>query len=982
MVPSIKDPGESVVFLFPMPYNAKEIESEVLTHWDKEDCFNRSVQERPAKQPYVFYDGPPFATGLPHYGHIVASLMKDIVPRYFTMKGFRVERVWGWDCHGLPIENIIEQDNKLRNKQDIEAMGIAKFNEACRSTVLRYAEEWKKTIRRMGRWVDMENAYHTMDTTYMESVWWVFKQLWDTGLIYEGRKSMHICPRCATPLSNFEVTQGYKEVKDVSCTSKFLLTNAEKILGVKEKVFALAWTTTPWTLPGNVLLAVGPRIDYVRVKVGDEQYLLAKNRLEAVMKDRAYEIEEEYKGKKLVGLTYEPLFPYFSSTANGFRIVVADFVSTEEGTGIVHIAPAFGEDDYELGQRENTGWVQHVDMTGRFIDLVSDFVGQEVKPKDSPSQADIEMIKYLQAKERLFSKESYVHSYPHCWRCDSPLLNYSTSSWFVKVADLKEDLLKTNEQTNWVPGHMKEGRFGKWLEGARDWAISRDRYWGTPLPIWKNAAGDTICVGSVADLESLTGKKVTDLHKHIVDDLVITRNGEEYRRIPQVLDCWFESGSMPYGQSHYPFENKEKFESSFPAEFIAEGQDQTRGWFYTLHVLATALTRGRQPIIPVKKTSPAFKNVVVNGIVLAEDGKKMSKRLKNYPDPNTILEKYGADAMRYYLAVSPVMHAESLNFSEAGVREVYNKLMNTLWNVVVFYQLFSGEKENQVSPSTAVLDKWILSRLQQLVKDTGDNLEKYQLAEASRPILDFVTDLSQWYVRRSRERFKGNDEQDKQWALATLEQVLLTLAKVLAPFTPFLAEKMYQILNGPLDSVHLESWPIAGKLDTGILADMEKAKKIVELGLSLRVEKGMKVRQVLRALSVSGEKITPALAEVIAEELNVKEVKTEIDSQGEWVTRTEGDWKISLDVALTPELKREGVARELIRTINQMRKEQGLTVQMPITVYYHTSDPELLAVLEEYVEDIKSSVLASTLVSGDGEEITVAERKIKLSISK
>ncbi|MDO9509969.1 MAG: isoleucine--tRNA ligase, partial [Candidatus Magasanikbacteria bacterium] len=686
-----------------MLYNANEEENKILDYWDEKKCFEKSLEKNPESKPYVFYDGPPFATGLPHYGHLVASLIKDMVPRYFTMRGFRVDRKWGWDCHGLPVENIIEKDLSLGGRKDIENYGVSKFNNACRSSVMTYAQEWKKTIRRMGRWIDMENDYKTMDTNFMESVWWVFKSLWSKNLIYKGYKPMHVCPRCSTPLANFEVAQGYKDIKDISVTVKFKVTNPEKINF--DKLTILAWTTTPWTLPGNVLLAFGGEIKYVVIKVGEENFLLAKERAEVIFKDIPYEILGEFIGDELVGLTYEPLFPYFADTPNAFCTVTAVFVTTADGTGVVHIAPAFGEDDFNVGQKEKIPLVQHVDMTGRFIDKVTDFVGMEVKPKEDTQKTDIEIIKWLAKENKLFSKEKIEHSYPHCWRCDTPLLNYVTDSWFVKVTEFKDLMLKNNQQINWVPEHIKEGRFGDWLEGSRDWAISRNRFWGTPLPIWENAEGEFICVGSIEELEELSGQKITDLHKQFMDEIVIKKDGKEYHKIPEVLDCWFESGSMPYAQMHYPFENKEKFEKTFPAEFVAEGQDQTRGWFYTIHILATALTMGKSPSIPVKHSVPAFKNVVVNGTVLAEDGKKMSKRLKNYPEPGALLEKYGSDAVRYYLASSPVMEAEDIDFSEEGIREIYGKLINTLWNVYEFYELFAGGKKPEKINSKNVLDK-------------------------------------------------------------------------------------------------------------------------------------------------------------------------------------------------------------------------------------------------------------------------------------
>ncbi|MBT4120906.1 MAG: isoleucine--tRNA ligase [Candidatus Magasanikbacteria bacterium] len=964
-----------------MVYNASEQENKVLKFWDEDKTFEKSVESRPKDNPYVFYDGPPFATGLPHYGHIIASLMKDVVPRYWTMQGKRVERRWGWDCHGLPVENIIEKDLKLKDRQAIEDMGIGKFNEACCNTVLKYAEEWKTTIKRMGRWVDMsdqdgsasggenygEHSYKTMDIQYMESVWWVFKELWDKGLIYEGKKSMHVCPRCVTPLSNFEVTQGYKDVKDLSVTAKFKLKNAKEKLDLDGDVYVLAWTTTPWTLPGNVLLAVGGDVEYSVVKNENEYFIIAKDRTEEVMKDKEYEVVKKLKGSDLVDLEYEPLFPYFSDTENAFRVVTADFVTTEDGTGVVHIAPAFGEDDYQVGLRENTGWVQHVTMEGKFTEEATDFVGQEVKPKEDPTKTDVEIIKYLAGKGLLFAKKKIEHSYPHCWRCDTPLLNYSTSSWFVRVTDLKDDLLKNNEKTNWVPDHVKDGRFGKWLEGARDWAISRNRFWGSPLPVWKSEDGDVLCIGSVEELEKLSGKKVEDLHKHVVDEIVITKDGKEYRRIPEVLDCWFESGSMPYGQMHYPFENKEKFEAGYPAEFIAEGQDQTRGWFYTLHVLATALTSGKNPSIPKTETCPAFKNVIVNGIVLAEDGKKMSKRLKNYPDPLEVLEKYGADAMRYYFVSSPAMHSESLNFSEASVREMYNKVINTLHNVFVFYQTFASQQANKPTiQSTNVLDKWILAKLQILVRDVTENMNEYKLAEASRPILDFVTELSQWYVRRSRDRFKGENEEDKQFAIATLREVLLTLSKVMAPFTPFISESIYKEVSGEVESVHLEKWPglrTATPGEQAVVEEMSKARKIVEMGHSLRKEVSIPVRQPLGELRVVNYELGKDLGKIVAEELNVKNVETQdFASDGEWVTKEDADLKVGLNTEITEELKKEGLVREIVRAINQMRKEQKLTIEDVVTVEYHVEDELLQAVFEDYAEEIKKQTLARDLI--------------------
>ncbi|MCF6276940.1 MAG: isoleucine--tRNA ligase [Candidatus Magasanikbacteria bacterium] len=998
-------------------YEADKNEKEILKYWDQHKCFEKSVESRPKDKPYVFYDGPPFATGLPHYGHIVGTAMKDTIPRFWTMRGFRVERKWGWDCHGLPIENIVEKALDLKTKKDIEDFGIHNFNDACRSNVSNYVDEWKRIIHRFGRWVDMENSYRTMDINYMESVWWVFRQLWDKNLIYEGRKPMHICPRCETPLSNFEVTQGYKDIKDLTVTAQFKVLNAKEKLGVEEDLYILAWTTTPWTLPGNVLIAVGNDIDYLQIRTinengekNKETFLVAKERADYVTKG-AYEIVAEFTGSKLVGLNYEPLFPYYKDTKNAFKVVEADFVTTENGTGIVHIAPAFGSDDYSLGEKEEIDFVQHVGMDGKFKPEVLDFVGQEVKPKADHSKTDVEIIKWLAKNGKLFAKEKYLHSYPHCWRCDTPLLNYLTSSWFIRVTELKEDLLLNNEKTNWVPSHIKQGRFGKWLENVRDWAVSRNRFWGAPLPIWRSDDGeDFICVGSVEELEELSGQKVEDLHKDTVDKLVFEKDGKTYHRVSEVLDCWFESGAMPYGQMHYPFENKEKFEAGFPAEFIAEGQDQTRGWFYTLHVLATALTRGENPTIPTDESLPAFRNVIVNGIILAEDGKKMSKRLQNYPDPMLVLEKYGSDALRYYLLSSPVVHAENMSFSEKGVREVYGKVINMLWNVFSFYEMFAEEKAvskiNTVELEN-VLDKWIVAKLNRLVVDVTKNMEEYKLAEAIRPIQDFIADLSQWYIRRSRDRFKMNStegdlEKDKKQAEKTLGYVLLTLSKVMAPFMPFIADKIYLQIKGEgtAESVHLEDWPevLEGDIDFLPLENMRSTRDIIELGQSARSSAGIKVRQPLSEVCFFGPPIYDDNEEkkkyetLIKNELNVKEVKF-LKMGCPDINRVKKDKKyfviesqrtlVALNTEITEELKKEGLMREIVRTVNQLRKEQGLTREDRVVITYHTEDFLLQSVFEKFAEDIKKGVLADEILQDGGEKsVKIGDVEIELGVRK
>ncbi len=922
-------------------------ELDIISLWEKNKVFEKSLKNK--NKIFTFYDGPPFATGLPHYGHLVSSCMKDAVPRYWTMKGYKVERKWGWDCHGLPVENIIEQDLDLRSKKDIEDYGVKNFNDACRSSVLKYAKEWKRTITRLGRWVDMENDYKTMNPEFMESIWWVFKELYNNGLIYQGKKSMHICPRCETTLSNFEVTQGYKDIKDISVTAQF------KVKDQKDTYF-LAWTTTPWTLPGNVLLAVNPKITYVKIEKEGKFYILAKNQKQQVEGT----IVQEFKGKELENKEYVPLFPYFKENKNSFKVVLANFVDDQDGTGVVHIAPAFGEDDYELGRKHETGWIQHVDMSGRFTKEITDFEGLKVKPKENPQKTDIEIIKWLHYNDGLFSKKKYSHSYPHCWRCDTPLLNYAADSWFVEVTKIKKEMLQNNQKINWEPSHIKEGRFGKWLENSKDWAISRSRYWGTPMPIWQAEDGDLICVGSIKELEELSGKKIRDLHKEYLDDIVITKNNKKYKKIPEVLDCWFESGSMPYAQHHYPFENKELLEKGFPANFIAEGQDQTRGWFYTLHVLATALTKHNS--IP-GGSNPAFKNVIVNGIVLAEDGKKMSKRLKNYPDPNYILEEYGADAVRYYLLSSPVVEAKNLRFSEEGVREVYNKLINTVWNIKKFHSMCKKVKEEN---SNHVLDKWILSKLEVLKQEVTQNMDSYKLQTATRPIQDFVLDLSQWHVRRSRERLKEGDSH----AISTLTTTLCQLSKIMAPFTPFISEAIYMDLKG--ESVHLQDWPAmeTKRIDVSLHEKMDLTRLISSKLLDAREKAGIPVRQALRSAKIKGVSLEKEYSDLILDEVNLKEITFE---KGE-------DIEVELNTQIDEELKKEGITRELIRRINQLRKNNDLTIKNTIELHLQTNDELILQAIKESKEEIMNAVQAKNIKEGGEQSFKINDAKVLLGL--
>lgn len=924
-----------------------EKEKEILDFWQKNKVFEKSIKQRSEDKSYVFYDGPPFATGLPHYGHILASLIKDAVPRYWAMRGFRIERVWGWDCHGLPVENLIEQELNLKNKKDIEEIGVDKFNQACKESVLRYVDEWKKVIPRIGRWVDMEHSYKTMDFKYMESIWWVFKQLWDKGLIYEGYKSMHICPRCGTTLSNFEVSLGYKETKDISITLKFKLKD-------QENTFILAWTTTPWTLPGNVALAVGKDIDYVKIQVGNEYYILAEKRLE-VVKDE-YRVIEKIKGKDLIGLEYEPLFDYFSkqdaleNKQNGWKIYSGEFVSIEEGTGVVHIAPAFGEDDLALGRKEKLPFIQHVGGDGCFIKEVRKWAEEEVKPKEDILKIDKKIIQWLKNQGKLFNQEEVVHKYPFCWRCDSPLLNYATSSWFVKVTAIKDKIIKNNQKINWVPDHIKDGRFGKLLEEAPDWSISRSRYWGTPIPIWRcqNDKGqncDNIkVIGSVKELEELSGKKIEDLHRPYIDEVTFKceKCGGTMKRIPEVLDCWFESGSMPYAQAHYPFENKENFEKNFPAQFVAEGIDQTRGWFYTLMVLSTALF-----------DQPAFLNNIVNGIILTEDGQKMSKRLKNYPEPMKIIDKYGADAMRLYLLNSPAIKADDLCFSEKGVDQMLKKNLIILWNVFGFYKLYALKtkesfQKNQYQ-SLHVLDKWILSKMNALNKAITEAMEKYDLSQAVKPIEQFIDDLSIWYLRRSRQRFK--DTENSQKASPVLKHVLFTLSKLISPFVPFISEQLYQSLKNEDDliSVHLCDYPKFDEelIDKKIEKEMEIVREIISLALAERAQEGLKVRQPLGELRIKNDELKDKeeLLQLIKDEVNVKKVVFDDKLKKE----------MEIDKNITPELKEEGMMREGLRQIQVIRKKANLLPTDEIIVSFQ-GDDSILQLFKKNENQIKKEL--------------------------
>lgn len=1105
----------------PKTINEKELET--LAFWQEKAIFEKSVETPAGEAPrgtFTFYDGPPFATGLPHHGHILAGTIKDAIPRYQTMKGNSVRRVWGWDCHGLPIENLIEKKLGLQSKKDIEEFGIDKFNRDAFSSVLQYEEEWKKVIPRLGRFVDMDHPYKTMDSTYTESIWWAWKTLYEKGLAYEGNKMMHICPRCETPLAQSEVGLEYHDVTDLSVTAKFELAD-------EPGTYVLAWTTTPWTLPGNTALALKQDAEYVKVSVEGMEgfYILAKERTEEVLKGMTCTVVGVVQGSSLVGKPYKPAFPYFTdkeieNKENIWKIWHADFITLDTGTGIAHEAPAFGAEDMELAKANRIPVIKHVKMDGTFVGDVTDFAGMKVKVKDDTQSADIEIIKWLAHNGKLFEKHKIVHSYPLCWRCKTPLLNYATSSWFVDVPQMKEKLLSENANIGWTPEHIRDGRFGKWLEGAREWAVSRSRYWGAPLPVWKSDDGDVKVIGSLKELAELRADKpkntyyvmrhgeadsnvaktldcsgdpnnhlteqgiddtkktaellrdkkidrivvspylrtqetarivseilgvsdvVTDdrirennvgrwdgktiseyleangridflryshrpeggetheeilnrmmaavhaqeeqvegktilfithggparmmiagaslcteeqvlldesrehtemylknnevrkldfykvprdetgavnLHRPYIDEVELEIDGKRYRRIGDVFDCWFESGSMPFAQLHYPFENKDIFDKNFPADFIAEGLDQTRGWFYSLINLGVGLF-GRAP----------YKHVIVNGLVMAESGLKLSKSEKNYTDPMELVAQYGADSVRYFLLSSPVVKGENVQFSDKGVEDVYKKVIQRLENVLSLYEMNKGGACVPSVSSSAVLDRWMVSRTHEVVSQATRGYDTYTLDEATYPIDKLIDDLSVWYVRRSRDRLKGDaGEDEKKCAYETLTYVLLTLSKIIAPVMPFLAERVYTTAGGPKESVHLESWPTDSSVDAVVLDTMGRVRGMVTDALAKRTEAKIPVRQPLQRLTMR-EDIPPEYRHMILDELNVKELVHDptISSSCE------------LDTTLTPELKVEGDVRNLMRSIQDTRKEKGLTPKDRVVLVLSYTLPE------------------------------------------
>jgi isoleucyl-tRNA synthetase len=1027
-----------------------KVEEQILSFWEKEDVFAKSIEQRPEDNQYVFYDGPPFATGLPHFGHLVPGTIKDVIPRYHSMKGQRVLRTFGWDCHGLPVEYEMEKNLGISGPTAIKEYGVAKFNDDCRSIVLRFTSQWKKTITRMGRWVDFDNGYRTMDKDYMESIWWVFKSLYEKGLIYEGYNILPYSPKLACPLSNFEVNQGgYRDVTDQAVTVRFLLDGTDD-------TYFLAWTTTPWTLPSNLALALGPDIDYVKVKDGKEYYILGKDRLSHYYKNESdYEIVEEYKGTDLKGLRYKPLFPYFESLKEegAFITVLGDYVTTEDGCGIVHTASGFGEDDYQVLKGTGIPVVCPIDDECQFTSEVPDFEGRFVKDTDK------DIIKWLKDRNLLVKRENYLHSYPFCYRTDAPLIYRAMSCWFVDVQKIKSIMLESNEKITWVPSHLKHGRFGKWLEGARDWAISRNRFWGNPIPIWKCDNSDYIeVIGSVAELEEKSGVKVEDLHKQYVDDLTWpSPDGKgTMRRISDVLDCWFESGSMPYAQHHYPFENKEYVDNNFPADFICEGLDQTRGWFYTLTIIASGLFE-----------TPAFMNCVTNGIVLTKEGKKMSKRDKNYTDPMEVINQYGADALRFALMNSTVVKADDLKFSEDSVKDVIKTFLLPLYNAYSFFVTYANI--DNYEPSTTdfeklenPLDKWILSTTQGLINDVTTALDAYDIQKASGYIVSFIDNLNNWYIRRSRRRFwRSENDSDKKMAYDTLYSVLLTVVKIAAPLVPFLTEAIYINLKTEdmPKSVHLCDYPVYNEAqrDLALEKQMSLTMKAINMGRSLRSSHNLKTRQPLSKVylvdrSEEDRAILESMTDIISEELNVKSVTIQGDesslvdysakanfkvlgkklgpkmkevanlimkldsdtissildgetkdieysdgvltiSESDIIVQrsekahlkvvNENELTIGFDTELTQELINEGIARDIVRAIQTIRKDNDFDVSDHIVINYDGNE-NIDDVFAQYKEYILSETLCDELnkVSLSTADIEVGDNTIKIEISK